>query len=206
MQQLLYSYLIQNNSLTLPGIGTVYVRRKAAETDFINHRLLPPAVYFELDTGVQQVRNDLFNYIASHKNVDQAKAIQLLNEFSFNLTNDIKRDAYHWKGIGILTDSSGGFKLDAQKREFSFLQPVEAQRVVHEHAEHYITVGDKEKTNVQMSEWLQERGGTRKQNWQTMALLLVTITTLLLVLNYLKVVPSFISSKKEMPPVSVEIK
>ncbi len=207
MQQLLYSYLIQNGSLALPGIGTIYVRRKPAVTDFVNQRILPPEGYFELDNDARPARNDLFDYIARHKQTDQAKAIQLLNEFSFNLKNEIKLKSYYWESLGtIKQDAEGNVVIVDSVNHLSFLEAVHAERVVHEHAEHYIKVGDTEKTNVEMAEWLQEREAGHKITWSLIAVIIGSAITMLFVLNYIGVIPSLVPAKNDPPAVSVEIK
>jgi hypothetical protein len=207
MQDLLYSYLIQSGSLTLPGIGTVLLKRKPAQSDFVNHRMLPPSIVAELDINAQQARNDLFNYIARHKQVDQAAAIQMLNEFSFNMKNEIRNDSFIWKGVGRFSESvEGNYQLTDAVQELSFLKPVKTQRVVHKHSEHYIKVGDAEKTNVQMSEWLQERDASKREYWPFIALLISLIATTMFVMNYMKLLKPLNVPKKEVPEISIEIR
>ncbi len=206
MQDLLYSYLIQNGSLTLPGIGTVNIKKQPAQSDFVNHQILPPSVAVQLDTTSQQIRNDLFNYIAQQKNVEQVDAIRILNEFSFNLKNEMKEHAYEWKGIGTFNETAdGSYELSSNGIKFDFLEPVRTERVIHQHTEHYIKVGDKEKTNTQMAEWLHERETGKKSSWVLAALIISILATGMFALNYLKILPSLSTPKEDVPVVSVNL-
>lgn len=207
MQDLLYSYLIQNGSLGLPGIGTIFIKRISAQGDFVNQRMMPPSAIVQLDPSAQPIRSDLFNYIARKEQLDQVEAIRMLNEFSFNLRGQLKGGTYEWKGIGVFAEAPDGTcMLSSSPMHFDFLQPVNVERVVHRHSEHYIKVGDKEKTNTQMAEWLQERDSGKKFGWVTIALIISLLTTSMFALNYIRIVPSFIPEKASAPRISSELK
>ncbi|WP_315816313.1 hypothetical protein [Paraflavitalea speifideaquila] len=49
MTEALTSYLIQHKSISIPGLGTVYIERIPAQTDFINKQILPPSYHFRFD-------------------------------------------------------------------------------------------------------------------------------------------------------------
>ncbi len=49
MVKLISTYLIQNKSVSIPGLGTIYVERVPAQSDFVNRQLLPPAYHYRFD-------------------------------------------------------------------------------------------------------------------------------------------------------------
>jgi hypothetical protein len=52
------------------------------------------------------------------------------------------------------------------------MQPVVAERVIHKDAEHAILVGDKETTNVEMTEYYTDETAVAKDKWWIWAIVL----------------------------------
>ena len=60
---------------------------------------------------------------------------------------------------------------------FCFLTPTPALRVNRENAQHTLLVGDQERTNVEMNEWLleEEEGNKKRHSWWIVALVLAIL-------------------------------
>jgi hypothetical protein len=189
MHYLIASYLFQNKSCSLPGLGTLSVSAGKAETDFLNTVIKAPSprIVFEAtesDTG------NLLDYIASKTNRSIAQTIERLEQFC----NDLKTATTHGatnkpavlNGVGnFFIDSSGKINFRSAQLPAAFLQPVKAERVIHPQAEHQILVGDKETTNIVMNEYFSEEVPVKKNRWWIWAIVLglLALAAILLYLN-----------------------
>jgi hypothetical protein len=192
MHYLIASYLFQNKSCSLPGLGTLSVSAGKAEADFLNTVIKAPSprIIFEAkesDTG------NLLDYIAAKTNHSIAQTIRQLEQFCNSLKTAATRGAQGaanqpaaLNGVGnFFIDSSGKINFRSEQLPAAFLQPVKAERVIHPQAEHQILVGDKETTNIVMSEYFSEEVPVKKNRWWIWAIVLgaIALAAILLYLN-----------------------
>ncbi len=156
MYQIIAPTLFHNRVCKLPGIGTLSLVNHPAETDFVNSSLKAP--YQTIKFFPEQVGERLFN------------------EFSAiaELINDKLAEAGEvaLKGIGIFKrGEDGAVSFEALTPDPLFLPAVTAERVIRENAEHNILVGDQQTTNVQMTEFFNQKP-LLKERWKLVALIL----------------------------------
>ena len=175
MLQVLNAYLFQHRSISIPGLGTIYLETLPAESDVVDRTMLPPVYRFRFDKYFDAPDKEFFGYLASQQNMLDFEAIKWYNEFSFELRNRIRaEDQVSWDGVGILKkDGSGNILFESVKAPAFFLQPTPAIRVQREDAQHTLVVGDRERTSGEMNEWLQEENnGRRRISWWVIAIVL----------------------------------
>jgi hypothetical protein len=178
MFQVLNAYLFQHRSISIPGLGTIYLETLPANADVADRTILPPAYRFRFDKYFDAPDKEFFSYIAAQRNILDYEAIKWYNEFSFELRNRIRtEDQVNWDGVGVLKkDGSGNVIFESLSGATLFMVPTPAVRVNRQDAQHMLLVGDRERTNVQMNEWLHEEGhGRRKRSWWIIALVLGVI-------------------------------
>ena len=183
MFQVLNAYLFQHRSISIPGLGTIYLETMSANVDVADRRMLPPAYRFRFDKYFDAPDKEFFSYIASQRNILDYEAIKWYNEFSFELRNRIRtEDQVKWDGVGILKkDGSGSVVFESVGGDTLFMRPTPAMRVNRQDAQHTLLVGDQERTNVEMNEWLHEEGASRKKgSWWIIALVLGLIALAIL--------------------------
>ena len=165
MNEALYSYLLQHKSLSIPGMGTIFIERVPAQSDFVNKQLLPPSYHFRFDKYFDSPEKDFFTYLALQKNIADYEAIRWYNEWAFELRNSIRTDnPVSLDKIGILRkDVSGSILFDAERLNPSYFDSVSAQRVIHAQATHTVLVGDRELSNQQAAEYLVEETQVEKE-------------------------------------------
>lgn len=183
MHHLIASYLFQNKTCPLPGLGTLSVATGKAESDFLNTVIKAPKPTIAFDNKENDASN-LLDYIAAKNNSTVFQAIEMLGHFCNNLKADIIRDNKAiLNEVGIFSaDASGNIYLKPVTLPLAFWQPVKAQRVIHPQAEHNILVGDKETTNTLMTEYFNEEP-VKKYRWWIWAIVLGAIA-LLAILYY----------------------
>ena len=183
MLQVLNAYLFQHRSISIPGLGTIYLETFPANVDVADRTILPPAYRFRFDKYFDAPEKEFFTFLAVQGKMLDYEAIKWYNEFSFDLRNRIRsEDVVPWEGVGILKkDGSGNILLESAMAPVFSVQPVPAIRVNHKDAVHTLLVGDRERTSGEMNEWLQEENVTRKRfSWWIIALVLGIIGVIVL--------------------------
>jgi hypothetical protein len=187
MFQVLNAYLFQHRSISIPGLGTIYLENLPASVDVAERTMLPPAYRFRFDKYFDAPDATFFAYLAAQKNILDYEAIKWYNEFSFELRNRIRaEDAVSWDGVGILKkDPSGNVLFEPAASPVLFLQPTPAMRVTRQDAQHTMLVGDRERTSGEMNEWLLDDTARRKRvSWWVIAVVLGGICIAVLALYY----------------------
>lgn len=171
MDYLIAPTLFQNKTCRLPGIGTLEIVVKNAETFFGHQEILAPKPSIFFNPAVEE-EEDLFN------------------EFTA-LSKLIKKDLQEkgvvsLKGIGdfILT-TEGAIEFKSIEISKEFMQPVIAERVVRQDVEHTILVGDKEVTNKAMTDFYVEEAKVAGKNRWWIAAVIVAFIALVAVVIYL---------------------
>ena len=187
MVEALNSYLVQHKSLSIPGLGTIYVERIPAQSDFVNKQILPASYHYRFDRYFDAPDKDFFTYLAGQKQIADYEAIRWYNEWAYDLRNRIRtQQEVTWENVGTLkTDVSGEVVFEAQQNLVSFLTPAPAERVIRTNAQHTMIVGDREVTNTAMTDYLSEEGVyVEKESWWIYALILATIAVVVIFFHF----------------------
>jgi hypothetical protein len=175
MWQVLNAYLFQHRSISIPGLGTIYLETMSASVDVAERTMLPPTYAFRFDKYFDAPDKEFFSFIAVQRNILDYEAIKWYNEFSFDLRNRIRaEEQVSWDGVGLLKkDGAGGIQFEPAPTPILFLQPVPAMRVSRQDAQHNLVVGDRERTSGEMNEWLHDNARHhRRLSWWVIALIL----------------------------------
>jgi nucleoid DNA-binding protein len=166
MQKQIASYLFQNKTCPLPGLGTLSVLHSGAEADFTNKQIAAPKPFIQFE-NIETSPTGLINYLANATGSDTYEATEALDHFCDNLRKDIVgQPEVKFDGLGnFFIDSKGRISFKPEALPAAFLQPVFAERIIHPDAEHQILVGDKEKTNTQMTEFLAPKAEIKDRWW-----------------------------------------
>lgn len=190
----LNSYLVQHKSLSIPGLGTIYVERIPAQSDFVNKQIIPPSYHYRFDRYFDAPDKDFFTYLASQKEIADYEAIRWYNEWAYELRNRIRTDhEVKWENVGTLrTDVSGEIIFEPQPNLINFLQAVPAERVIRSNAEHMVLVGDKQLTTTAMNDYLHEETVyVEKESWWIYALILAAVAVVVIFFHFFRSGVSF---------------
>ena len=172
----LYQYLILHKQLNIPGIGTFLLERKPADIDFVNKMANPPAYSIALHHGNTTPSTNVFNWLSSTLNISERDALTRFNDFALDIKDKVLAgDKLHWNGIGTLSKGMAGeIRFEASLKDLKAGSPVPAIKVIREHAEHPVRVGEQEKTSSEMVEMLAPAVpiiGEKKVHWWGIALI-----------------------------------
>ena len=173
MYAILNKYLFLNKSIPIPGLGTICLESQPATIDASTRSIMPPAYRFRFDKFFDSPDKDLFTYLSAQQNISDYEALRQYNDFAFSLRDRLNyfREA-PWEGLGTLKkDDSGEIHFETSIPNPFFLQPVPAEKVVRANAKHMMLVGDRERSNREMSDWFAEEPVHGNRLWWLVALL-----------------------------------
>ena len=191
MNKILTSYLLQNKSISIPGLGSMYIERIPAQTDFVNKRILPPDYHFRFDKYFDAPDKDFFAYLAQQMDRADYEAIKWYNEWAYELRNKIRDgQLVEWRNVGVLKKDTNGEIVFEPARAIDTLQePAPANRVIHTHAQHTMIVGDHEVVRELTAdgEEYQEAGTyVEKESWWLYALIIAAIALSVIFFHFYK--------------------
>lgn len=176
MFQVLNAYLFQHKSISIPGLGTIHLESLPASADVADRTILPPVYQFRFDKYADTPEREFFSYLANQRNVLDYEAIKWYNEFAQDLRSRIRtEEKVEWEGVGALKkDEAGNIVFESAQLDGLFMAPAPALRVNRQNAQHTLLVGDQERTNIEMNEWLQDAdaAAAKKRSWWIIALVL----------------------------------
>lgn len=187
MVRLISTYLLHNHSVSIPGLGTIYIERTPAQSDFVNRQILPPSYHFRFDRYFDTPGKDFFTFLSVKKHIHDFEAIKMFNEWALELRNSISGvdQSAELEGIGLLKrDASGDVVFEPAVKPEAYTLSVPAERIIRTNAKHIMLVGDKETTNVEMSDYLQEEPSRKRISWWVYALIIAAVCIIAIVLFY----------------------
>jgi hypothetical protein len=182
MYEVLNRYLFQYKSISVPGLGSLVAETIPAVSDFANKQLLPVQFKFRFDKYFDVPDKSFFTYLSHKRGIPDFEAIRWYNEFAAGLCNKIKSEEEAvWQGIGVFKKDFGGeVVFEPYPSPYELYPVVKAERIIHADARHSILVGDKEKTNYEMTELLSDAIYVEKESWWIYALILAAIGLIVL--------------------------
>jgi hypothetical protein len=187
---LFYKYLILNKKATVPGVGIFYIERKPARLDFANKIFIAPQLQVNFKSHASVADNGMYTFIAKEEKIDEPEAVSRFNDFGNEIQKSLKEhNVAELPGLGVISQSDEGkmfFKSTNILKEY--FPDVAAERILREHAEHPVLVGDLNRTNAEMKEALAEdirKSSGSKDNWWIFAVALGIIGIATIVYYYL---------------------
>lgn len=190
MTEVLTSYLLQHKSLSIPGLGSLYIERIPAQTDFVNKRILPPDYHFRFDKYFDAPDKDFFSYLALQNDMVDYEAIKWYNEWAYDLRNEIRNgNPVEWPGIGTLKkDISGEIVFEPIGGIASSQEPASATRVIRNRSQHTMLVGDREVTKeIVLSgdeAFVEEEEQASGSNWWIYAIIIAVVALAIIFFHF----------------------
>jgi len=186
MYTILNRYLFLHKSIPVPGLGTICMESQPANIDASTRSIQPPVYRFRFDKFSDSPDKNLFNYLSAQQNISDYEALRQYNDFAYSLRDRLNyfREA-PWEGLGILKkDDLGEIHFETSIVNPFFLQPVPAEKVVRANAKHMLLVGDRERSNSEMSDWFAEEPVHGNRLWCLVALLVGVAADFVIILNF----------------------
>ncbi len=186
MFPILNRYLFLNKSIPVPGLGSICLETMPATIDASTRCLIPPVYQFRFDKFFDAPDKDFFAYLSARQQISDYEALRQYNEFAYDLRDRLNysREAV-WEGLGILKkDDMGEIQFESHLEKPFFLQPVPAEKVVRADAKHMMLVGDRQRSNREMSDWFSEEPVHGNRLWWLAALIGGILALMLIMFHF----------------------
>ena len=185
MEAILQQFLVLHNFCPLPGIGQLTIQQQPAVLHFTDNKLSAPTDSILL---IPEISNQslLMDWIQAEMGVTADAALQLVNDFVQSISNLSVDQSRSFGVLGsFLKDAAGRIQFVQATLPDGFAPNVSLKRVIHPNAIHSVRVGDKESTNTEMTERLNETVEAKRPNWWIAAALfaLMAIGCFIIYLN-----------------------
>jgi hypothetical protein len=176
----LTDYFLQFHQVHIPSIGTIRLVQRPASLDVAAKIIHPPQFEMRFSEDGWLTRHQLW-YCGSQLHLDEEAARQSLEDLGEELKKTIERDPFVWNGIGTLSYGQEKLHFEPYTHQ-TFLQPVAAERVLRQHVQHSVLVGDQ----VVLSDGHVTEAETqeRHRKWSQIAGWSIVILALLFILFY----------------------
>jgi hypothetical protein len=148
----LTKYLLQYKRVSIPSVGTIRLVQQPAQLDIANKLILPPSYKAEI-SGEDDVSEHQLDFLASCLNQEKETIWQSLDELGHRLGERMKEEGFDWKGIGVIHSSNERIAVLSTET----MEPVVAEKLIRQDAEHRVLVGDQHLTSTQIAGLKEER-------------------------------------------------
>lgn len=184
MNDIIASFLVQHGECRLEGIGRFSVLVQSAVSDVASKVIYPPETSYTFTDGSEYTSEELIAYAAFKWHTDLSTAADRIRNWTNAANQQLGNGGtVMLPSIGKLSrDDNDIFVLQPEKSTVH-LQPVPANRVIHETDTHKILVGDVESDSEKMNQLLNPESADPGRPWWKAALIIL-IATIVLYLIY----------------------
>ncbi len=176
MQEYLHKYFALHKKLILPGLGSFHTNVLPAQLNFIDKTIHAPIHTIFHDTEIEAEDEKFYSYLSKETGLHPQEALDKFFQFIEHIKSQLDQgDVIELQGIGTLTKNKDGYSLEPDNAVQKFFQPLTAERVVRQNVEHFVTVGEHERTSTQMHQELFNKAVIKKESWWISAIILGTI-------------------------------
>ncbi len=133
---LLTNYLWQYKSVSIPGVGTIFIHCQPSQVNVVDKLIVPPSYVAELQAKADVTEHQLY-FLKRHLQKEKEEIVHDLRFFGDALQEKINGPGFEWQGLGFINRSTQTLPL-----HLGCLQPVPAAKVVRADAQHAVLVGD----------------------------------------------------------------
>lgn len=141
----LTKYLFQYKTVSIPHVGTLQIVQQPPQLNVVDKIILPPS-YSVVIGKEEEVSTHQLQYLENILQKGHDNIINDLRYFGDKLQEKINGPGFEWNGLGTITRSTQSISLVTAS-----LEPVPAERVIRQNAQHSVLVGDQQmlsSTNV----------------------------------------------------------
>ena len=182
MQNILYEYLLLFRQISLPGIGSISIKKETGNYDFGDKQITSPVYSFIFDQGNDQPSKKLFAWLANSLGITEWDAIRSVNDFAYSIKQSISETGQmNWNNVGLFKRNlSDKYHLESSVIYLpGVLEPVKAEKVIRNQSEHTILVGEQERSAMEMEKFYITDEPKRDYSW--VIAIVITIVSLMFI-------------------------
>lgn len=179
---LLTKYLLQYRRISIPHVGTFELQQRPSQFNVVDKLMLPPSFVLNWNNSDTLSEHQLA-YLSAVAQSDKQKMQEELEVFGKKFKSKIQTSSFNWNGIATIKADNGSIAIENDLLQIEGWQAVPAHKIMREHADHNMLVGDEQTTSQQMTSRLGKRR-TKKSyavliGWIVLVLALLAIVFLL---------------------------
>ncbi len=126
----LYKFLVLNDHVSIPGVGTFSVQRTPASFD--GNTFQPPVQRISFEAGTALAEKKFYDFLAADHDFSGVDAVRKFQDFAYQLKKDIQSQSFvELSGLGVLKRNNLGaivFEPSAINQYFPKLTPAEVEQ------------------------------------------------------------------------------
>jgi hypothetical protein len=134
----LTKYLFQYKSVSIPSVGTLQIVQQPPQLNVVDKIILPPS-FSVVIRKEEEVSAHQLQYLENILQRGHTNILSDLRFFGDKLQEKINGPGFEWNGLGTITRSTQTIPLMT-----GALEPVPAERVLRQHVQHSVLVGDQQ--------------------------------------------------------------
>lgn len=205
MENLISSFIIQAKDCKLPGIGRFRVTVTPAQSNMTSKTITPPVTEVQFRPREEKLTDGLVKYISSKKAVTTSQALAEIKDWCAQAASKLNHnEEIVFPALGVLKQGGSGNLFFKPETGLPFFEPLHAERAFHKDQEHALLVGDNETTFTAMSQPFSPENAApaeTKNNWKTLALVLITLALVWLFFYFYQHTFSLNSTGNQVRPV-----
>lgn len=175
MEQLILPYLAKYKSLTIQDIGNFKVENISPNWVAIEEILTAPSIQVVFEADQVPTSQGFIDYVANKLKLTTIESnLHIQNKIEIILAHCKQNAKVEIQGLGFLKKEGEHIAFEANN--ITIALPVNATRVIRKDEEHFIRVGEQEKTNLQMHEFYTQNNAVSSFSWWTYAWIITLIT------------------------------
>lgn len=123
MYEILYKYLILNNKISLPGIGSFFIESVPAKMNIVTNSLIAPARLVSFTAEVDSIPNRFYEYLSREMQLNEIEAATKFNQFSNELKGSALNGGVTLPGLGKLQKNTEGTLFFMEEEKSDILWP-----------------------------------------------------------------------------------
>lgn len=132
----LYKYLVLNDHVGIPGVGSFTVEKKPATFDGTSFN--PPLQQLKFEPGTALTDKSFYYFLAHEKNISEVDAVRGFQDFAYRLRNNIQQHSFvELTGLGTFRKDHSGtitFEPNLSNDYFTPVTPKEVTIAKHDDA------------------------------------------------------------------------
>jgi nucleoid DNA-binding protein len=135
----LATYLYQHKQVVIPHVGSFKLRYQPAVLNFSDRIIYSP--YYQIEYSYEEeVDISQIEYLSVATTLERNEVQEQLKALGQALKHKLAQSSFEWKGVGHFEQNDSSIQF----RSFNtnLLAPVPAHKVIHEHAQHNVRVGE----------------------------------------------------------------
>lgn len=151
---LLFQYLLYQQKLSLPGIGTLYMELLPARLEFVNKKLIAPHYVIRYTMEQEPADQNLIDFLVEHTGADEATTQNNFNEWLYQSKQQLDaKGSFSFLPIGTLTkEMANTYSFAPAYNTTDFLPPVAVERISPQGLGHDVRIGDTVHNSIDLQE------------------------------------------------------